>query len=136
MKTIFWLLVIMLGIVSGYLIFQFVQNRKQQVSQLNPNLTLDSIARYQERLEQLQAAAARLRERATTAGRVERLRLERHIDRLDAEIRDLAVAIEQWRSALTNAGQADMYRRCILLYGRASGICDVLMSDTLATPVK
>lgn len=136
MKAIFWLLVILLCVTAGYLIVQVAQGRKEQVSRLNPDLTLDSIAAYQERVEQLQATAARLREKAAVANRLERLRLERRIDRLEAEIRDLLTAIEQWRSVTGEAAQADIYRRCILLYGRASGICDILSSDTLVEPAK
>ncbi|MEO0073159.1 MAG: hypothetical protein ABIK43_00665 [candidate division WOR-3 bacterium] len=136
MKAIFWLLVILLAALCGYLIVQVARSRREQVARLSPTMTLDSIAAYQERVEQLKSAVVRLREKAAAAGRLERLRLERDIDRLELEIRDLLAAIEQWRSAVGNAAQADIYHRCILLYGRASGICDVLLSDTLTEPAR
>jgi hypothetical protein len=131
MKTLFWLLVAALLVAAGYLVYNVARARRQQAAPVAYEVGTDSIVVYQSRLELLRAAATRLRVRAAQAGPLDRLRLERDLDRLDAWIRDLSVAIEQWRAEKNQPAQAGLYQRCILMYGKASGVCDVLADDTL-----
>jgi len=134
MKTVFRLLVVALLVVGAYFLYHVARERGQQAAPVAAGTTTDSIVAFQGRVERLRADAARLRVRAAQAGPLERPRIERDVDRLDAEIRDLSVAIEQWRSATGAPAQASMYQKCVLMYGRASGVCDVLADDTLPPP--
>ncbi|MGQ9708328.1 MAG: hypothetical protein ACUVUR_05580 [bacterium] len=131
MKGMFWFLLFILAILFGYLIFNFVYHRSQQAGIVVFEVGADTIKAYEQRIAELENTAKRIRSRIAMAPVNERWRLERQLAVLDEEIRDLKVAVEQWRNARTKRSAADIYRQCILLYGKASGVCELLVEDTL-----
>jgi predicted metal-dependent phosphoesterase TrpH len=131
MKGMFWFLLFILALLFGYLIFNFVYHRSQQAGIVVFEVGADTIKAYEQRVAELEQTAKRIRSRVPMAPINERWRLERRLAVLDEEIRNLKVAVEQWRSARTQKSAADIYRQCILLYGKAAGVCEVLTEDTL-----
>lgn len=135
MKGIFWALVIIAVTMLGYLIFHFAQARRQQVDVL-PDFEAgtDSIKVYITRIEELEGQAKRVRSWIANAPLAERIVRERELAVLEDKIRELKLAVEQWRQARTKKSANDLYHKCIMIYGRASGICELLLSDTLPGP--
>lgn len=139
MRGILLVLALLGGVLLGYLIFQFAQARRQQVDVL-PDFEAgtDSIRAYLSRIEELEQKAKVARSRIASSSLPERLIRERELAVLEDEIRELKLAVEQWRQARTKKSANDFYRKCIMIYGRASGVCELLLSDTLpeSRPVK
>ncbi|MEO0021532.1 MAG: hypothetical protein ABIK48_05090 [candidate division WOR-3 bacterium] len=135
MRGIFLVLVLLGGVLLGYLIFYFAQARRQQVDVL-PDFEAgtDSIRAYITRIEELERQAKGVRSRIASAPLTERIIRERELAVLEDKIRELKLAVEQWRQARTKKSANDLYRKCIMIYGRASGICELLVSDTLPEP--
>lgn len=134
MKGMFWFLLFILAILFGYLIFNFVYHRSQQAGLVVFEVGADTIKAYENRIVELENTAKRIHSRIILAPINERLRLERRLTVLNEEIRDLKGAVEQWRAARTAKSASSIYRQCILLYGKASGICELLAEDTLTLP--
>lgn len=131
MKAVFWFAVLLLAILAGYLIRGFIRERRQQAAPVAFEVSAESIAAYQARIVELEDRVARIRTRLPLSLPGERAGYGRLITELEEEIRDLKVAVEQWRSARGVKATADLYQKCILLYGRASGVCDALAAETL-----
>lgn len=131
MKTLMWLLVAALLLLGGYFVYNVRAARSQQASVQDVPVNADSIGAYQLRLERLRVEATQLRVALGRAELVRRPGMERQLELLESRIRDLSAAIEQWRSAKGAPAQASMYQKCILMYGKASGVCDALALDTL-----
>ncbi|MCX7732395.1 MAG: hypothetical protein N2248_04455 [candidate division WOR-3 bacterium] len=132
MKGFFLVLVLLGGVLLGYLIFNFAQARRRQVDVL-PDFEAgtDSIQAYLGRIEELERRAKGVRSRIATAPINERVIRQRELAVLEDKIRELRLAVEQWRQARTKTTANDLYRKCIMLYGSASGVCELLLSDTL-----
>ncbi len=135
MRGIVLVLVLVAGALLGYLVFYFAQARRQQVDLL-PDFEAgtDSIRAYVSRIEELERQAKGVRSRIAHAPLTERMIRERELAVLEDRIRELKLAVEQWRQARTKKSANDLYRNCIMIYGRASGICEALFSDTLSEP--
>uniref|UniRef100_A0A7C4C9X1 Uncharacterized protein n=1 Tax=candidate division WOR-3 bacterium TaxID=2052148 RepID=A0A7C4C9X1_UNCW3 len=131
MKALFWSAVLVLVLLAGYLIRGFVLERRRQAAPVSFEVSAESIAVYQSRIEEMLSRIARIRTRLPLAQPGERVGYTRLIAELEEEIRDLRVAVEQWRSARGAKPTADLYQKCILLYGRASGVCDAIAAETL-----
>jgi len=131
MRTLFWSAVLVLALLAGYLIRGFIRERRQQAGPVSFEVSAESIASYQARIDELEARVARIRIRLPLSLPGERAAYVRLIAELEEEIRDLRVAVEQWRSARGVRATDDLYQRCVLLYGRASGVCDALAAETL-----
>ncbi len=131
MKGMFWFLILVLAVLFGLLIFNFTRERTKQAGLVVFELNADSIRAYELRVEELEQKAGKVRDRIARSGPLERLVMERRLGVLEGQIRDLKTAIAQWRAARESKSAAGIYRQCILLYGKASGICDLLMVDTL-----
>lgn len=134
MKAIFWLLLFVVALLTATLVLRFAVERGRQARPIPYEVSADSIATYQERLAQLKDHLNRLQDKARQSEPWERLRLERRLQLLSAKIRDLEVAVAQWRAARSPNAAGNLYRNCILLYGQASGVCDALAADTLPVP--
>jgi hypothetical protein len=50
---------------------------------------------------------------------------------LQRELAGLRRAVDEWRATRTGTGGPAAFRQCVLLYGKASGVCDALALDTL-----
>jgi len=134
MKGLLAVLISLSVILLGYLLFNFIRARQTQIAFLPFELGADSIKAYEERIAELERKAQAVRSRITTAPINERIIRERELMILERKIGDLKVAIEQWRQSRSKPGAVDLYRQCIMLYGKASGVCELLLSDTLPAP--
>jgi len=130
-KTIFWLCALVITGLLGYLLHNFIEHRKAQVEILNPNVGIETITLYQARADSLRARADSVRLQLERAGLLSRPSVRAHLALLDDEIIALERTIEVWRKSKKVRGEVDLHRQCILLYGKASGVCNALASDTL-----
>jgi hypothetical protein len=126
MKTYGWIVTIIAVFLLGYLFYHVAVGRRQQAAAVAYEVSADSIRVYQDRIVQLDARAARFREDYKDAGTIQRLAIDRQLDLLDRRIRDLKVAVEQWKSSRDATSGGDLYTKCALLYGSASGVCEAL----------
>jgi len=92
-----------------------------------------SIASYAARADSLAVVAESLDERFDRAGILARPAVGLRLSRLSEEIEGLRQAIERWHSAQDAFGRNQAYRECILIYGRASGMCEGLNAETDTT---
>ncbi len=134
MKAMFWFLLFIVALIFGYLIFNFVYERTRQAGFVVFEVSAESIKAYEELAQTLEKKAEEIRKGIASSPLNQRLRLERQLAVLEGKIRDLKVAIEQWRQTKAPRSAADLYRQCILLYGKAAGICELLLTDTLPVP--
>lgn len=134
MKAMFWFLLLIVAGLSAALVMRFVLERGRQARPLPFEVNVESIAAYQARVAELSEQLNQLQKKAMQSEPLERIRLERKLQLLSVEIRDLEVAIEQWRAARSPNAAGNLYRSCILLYGRASGVCNALATDTVPPP--
>lgn len=126
MRGLVRLLTILLIVVFGFLLYVLVASWRSRTPYVASEVSADSISVYQNRADSLELIADSLRSRLDQAGLLQQPRIQLQLDRLDEEIRSLRVAITKWETAHKTAGAGAAYRECILLYGRASGACQVL----------
>ena len=133
MKTWFWIVLAAFVILAVYVILDSAQRpRREAGSTVVPfEVSAESIAVYEQRVSELRARVDRLKERARAAGSLDRRDVSARIAESERLISELQHAIEQWRVARGGDAPDAAYRNCILLYGRASGACDVLATDTM-----
>lgn len=131
MKTIFWLCALVITGLLGYLLHNFIEHRKAQVEILDPNVGIETITLYQARADSLRVRADSVRLQLERAGLLSRRSVETHLALLEDEIIALERTIEVWRKSKKLRGEVDLHRQCVLLYGKASGVCDALAADTL-----
>jgi len=131
-KTIFWLCALVITGLLGYLLHNFIEHRKAQVEILDPNVGFETITLYQARADSLRARADSVRLQLERAGLLSRRSVKAHLALLEDEIVALERTIEVWRKSKKVRSEVDLHRQCVLLYGKASGVCDALASDTLA----
>jgi len=134
MKAMFWFLLFIVALIFGYLIFNFVYQRTKQAGFVVFEVSAESIRAYEDLVRTLEKNAEEIRKRLDSSPLNQRLTLERRLAVLEGKIRDLKVAIEQWRQTKAPRSAADLYRQCILLYGKAAGVCELLIVDTLPVP--
>ncbi len=134
MKAMFWFLLFIVALIFGYLIFNFVYQRTKQAGFVVFEVSAESIRAYEDLVRTLEKNAEEIRKRLDSSPLNQRLTLERRLAVLEGKIRDLKVAIEQWRQTKAPRSAADLYRQCILLYGKAAGVCELLIADTLPVP--
>lgn len=132
MKALFWFLLIVVAVLAGAVIFNFTRERTKQAGVIIFEIGADTIKAYEERIAELENKVEQIRKRMETANPLLRLQLQRQLPALEATIRDLKVAVAQWRTEKRGRFSGDVYRQCILLYGKASGVCDLLLSDSLS----
>ncbi len=128
MKAIFWLLLLIFVGLLGWLSYDFIVNRRAQADVVRFDSHPDSIAAYQQRLAELEARAESLRQRFNATNILRRPAVNARLMQLEEDIAALRRAIEAWEAA---SRSTDLYRQCILMYGKASGVCDALALDTL-----
>lgn len=119
-------------ILVGYLVVKSAVHQRSPVSVSVPvDVGADSIAAYRQRVADLKGLAGRLRARLTVAGREARPAVKERLQMVDEQIHALEQAIGHWEVVINPDERAGAYRQCILFYGKASGACDALASDTL-----
>jgi len=130
MKTLGWIVTLCAAALLGYLIYYVALGRRQQAVAVAYEVSADSIKVYQDLIAGLESRAAQFREKYKDASAVRKRVIDRQVDLLDQRIRDLKTAVEQWKSARDKLSGSDLYTKCVLLYGRASGVCDALQENS------
>jgi hypothetical protein len=130
-RTIFWLCALVITGLLGYLLHNFIEHRKAQVEILDPNVGIETITLYQARADSLRARADSVRLRLEGAGLLSRPSVRANLALLEDEIVALERTIEVWQKSKKVRSEVDLHRQCVLLYGKASGVCDALASDTI-----
>jgi hypothetical protein len=131
MKWVFWVLFILLFGLLLYLVYNFAALRRGQVNVADAAFSSDSVVAYEERAVELRLRADSLRQRLDELNLLKRLQVSFRAQQLDREVAALEQAIAEWKGSAARRGKTDLYNRCVILYGRASGVCDALASDTL-----
>jgi Flp pilus assembly protein CpaB len=133
MKVLFWVVLVAFVGVLGYVAYDVVFRRTPRARpvQVSSDVGPESIQAYRERVEQLRMKAEDMKRRMQAAGTLDRPDVTERLLRFEQEAGQLELAIRRWGSSLDRAGKNEAYRQCIMLYGRASGVCDALAPDTL-----
>ena len=131
MRTIFWILMLLVVGLVGYLLHGFVNARRSQVEAYRHDVGPEEIARYQAQADSLKGEAAWLRQRLETKGLLRRQAARAHLALLEDEVVALERAIENWRKSKATRADVDLHRQVILLYGEASAAARALAADTL-----
>ena len=133
MKKVPWLLgLVVLGLIA-YLLYHFATHRGTQARQVvvSADVGPDSIAAYERRVEELQARADEFRARMKAAGSLTRPEVQARLLGFEQQMKELRQAVREWRAGQNVTTSNEAYRQCILLYGRASGVCDAMAPDTM-----
>jgi len=135
MKTWFWIVLVAFVVLAGYVVWSAVLRPGRQTKPLKASfeVTAESAAAYEKRLAELVARVELLKKRMEAAGTVERREVKARLAEFERQIYDLRHAIAQWRLARGGDAPNEAYRQCLLLYGRARGVCEALVPDTLAS---
>ncbi len=133
MKTWFWIVLIALVLLAGYVVMDLAQRprTKAQPSAVPFEVSAESVAVYEQRAAELQATADSLKQRMKEVGTAERRDVKARVAETERLISELQRAIAQWRIARGGDAPDAAYRQCVLLYGQARGACQVLASDTM-----
>jgi len=95
-------------------------------------VSAESAAAYEKRVVELVARVELLKKRMVAAGTAERREVKARLAEFENQISDLKHAIAQWRLARGGDAPNEAYHQCLLLYGKARGVCDALGPDTLS----
>ncbi|MEO0078639.1 MAG: hypothetical protein ABIK86_06555 [candidate division WOR-3 bacterium] len=131
MRTIFWLLMLSLTGLLGYLLHSFIEHRKTQVEFYRYDVSAEVIAGYAARADSLRQQANSLRARLERTGLLQRRAVRAHLTLLEDEIVALERTVEKWKKSKRTRSEVDLGRQVILLYGEASAAAQALAADTL-----
>ena len=132
MTKLYRLLLVVLILTSVVLVY-IIARTPRPTADLPPyEVTADSIASYERRADSLEGVVHVLEMDYDAVGLLKKPSARLRLDRLREQVEALRAAIERWRSARTSHGQNKAYRECILLYGKATGTCEVLGTDVPA----
>jgi len=133
MKTWFWVLFVAFLALAGYVVWGMAQQPKRQTkpAAVSFEVSAESAAVYEQRVAELEAQVDNLKKRLEAVGTAERRAVKARLAEFDSQISDLRRAIAQWRLARGGDAPNEAYRQCLLLYGKARGVCDALAPDTL-----
>lgn len=125
------LLAVLVGlVVVGIGLIGYLLLRGRESGDRLPEIGAESVAVYRTRAESLATEADSLERALLGSGLTEQPGLRRHLGRLREEIAELRRAVGEWEAARQQERRNAAYRECILIYGRASGVCDALKSET------
>jgi hypothetical protein len=135
-KYVVWVLAVVAFALMVYFVVDFARHRKASPggATVSADVGPDSIAAYEQRIVDLEAGAAGLRQRMDRAGTLGRPDVQERLRLLEADVENLRAAVARWKVEHNRANQGEAYRQCILLYGKASGVCQSLAPDTVASP--
>jgi cytoskeletal protein RodZ len=133
MKTLVWILFVAVIALAGYVVWGLAKQPKKQTTPAPAafEVSAESAAAYEQRVAELVARVELLKKRMVAAGTAERRAVKVRLAEFEREISDLKHAIAQWRLASGGDSPNEAYRQCLLLYGKARGVCDALGPDTL-----
>lgn len=129
MKLLLQVLTALLVLVSAVTVFLAVRlytgRAPVYASQVGP----DSIAVYERKADSLEQVVASLAARMDSIGLLRRPGLNFKLQRLEGEIAGLRRAIAEWHRTRDSARRNQLYQECLVLYGRASGMCELLLTE-------
>jgi len=133
MKTWFWIVLVAFVALAGYVVWGKAQQRKKQTRPASVafEVSAESAAAYEQRVAELEARADTLKKRMEAAGTAEQRAVKVRLAEFESQVSDLKHAIAQWRLARGGDAPNEAYRECLLLYGKARGVCDAMAPDTL-----
>lgn len=134
MNTVYRVLLVAFILLSTVLVFIVVRTNRARVEPLDFEVSEDSITAYEQRADSLGRVAEVLEADLNALGVLDQLPVRARLDGLKREISALRVAVDKWKSGREKYDSGTSYRQCILLYGRATGICDALSEDLPAQP--
>ncbi|HDQ98751.1 MAG TPA: hypothetical protein ENN51_00485 [candidate division WOR-3 bacterium] len=132
MNTLFRLLLVAFIALSGVLVYVVVRQNRARSDYLVSEVSADSIIAYEDRADSLERVTEILEADLPSLRLLDQPAARFRLDRLRGEIAALRTAVERYRVARTPTEQNQAYRECILLYGRATGICDALFVEPSA----
>lgn len=130
MNTLFRILLVAFIALSGVLVYIVVRQSRARADYLVSEVSADSIQAYADRADSLARVAEILELDLGSLRLLDQPAARFRLDRLRGEIGALRTAVERYRVARTPAEQNQAYRECVLLYGRATGVCDALLVET------
>jgi hypothetical protein len=133
MKTRFWIALVAFLLLAGYVVWDLMQRPRTQArpSAVPFEVSAESATGYERRVADLEARVARLRERMAAIGSIDRPEVKARLAQFERYVSDLKHAIAQWRVVRGGDAPDEAHRQCVLLYGKASGVCEALAPDTL-----
>ena len=131
MKTLAWILGIIAILLLAYVVYSLAAPRSRRSDYISSaEVSAESVQVYMTKAADLEQRADSLRRRLTELRLVDRPGVQLRIAALERELSGLRQAVEQWRAARSGTGGPAAFRQCVLLYGKASGVCDALSLDT------
>ena len=132
MKTWFWIVLVAFVALAGYVVWGLAQQPKKQTKPASAafEVSAESAAVYEQRVAELEAQVDNLKKRMEAVGTAEQRAVRVRLAEFESQMSDLKHAIAQWRLARGGDAPNEAYRECLLLYGKARGVCDALAPDT------
>jgi len=124
--TLYRVLVVALVLLSAFLVYTIVRRSAPRPMLFSSDVGKDTIDAYARRADSLAAVAESLNVEFSRTGIINRPGLSLRMVRLGEEIDGLRQAVERWEQSQQSFDRDRAYRECILIYGRASGICEGL----------
>ncbi len=132
MKPLFWVVLIAVAVLTGYLVWGRAHAKSQPGRPpVAFEVGAESVAAYGQRVAELEARVAALKKRLEAAGKAERREVKARLAEFEHQMSELKRAIAQWQVARGGDAPNEAYHQCLLIYGRARGVCDALAPDTL-----
>ncbi len=126
--TIAYIILLVIGAAIGV---YFVLLKPRHVVTVTGDISTDSIAVYQRRIDSLTARVDSLKAVLARRGALGEVAVRSRISQIDQQISDLNRALRIWRDAHDQYGVGQAYRECLLLYGGVQAACQSLSYDTL-----
>ena len=134
MRKWFWIVLGGCVALAGYLVWSLAAGpRARGKSASAPfEVDADSVVVYEQRVAELEIQVDNLKKRMVAAGTAERREVKARLVQFEVQMSDLKRAIAKWRVARGGDAPNEAYRQCLLLYGKARGVCEALAPDTLS----
>ncbi len=133
MKTWFWIVLAAFVVLAGYLVWYRTQPAKLQTNQppVAFEVGAESAAVYEQRVAELEARVEVMKERMKATGTTERRAVKARLAEFERQISELKHLLARLRVARGGDASNDAYHACLFLYGKARGVCEALVPDTL-----
>ena len=137
MRTLIWILLVVVLLEGGFLIYHFATYEHSRIPAdiHTRSAYADSLHVYKDRLAELKQSADKAREKLDRAGKSTWPTVHIRLEMVDAEIEHLRVATEHWERATADASMDSIYHEALSAYGRAGAMYMSLTADTVTEPV-
>ncbi len=129
MKVLLQVFTVLLVLISATTVFLAVRLYTGRTPVYASQVGADSIAAYEQKADSLEQVVASLAARMDSVALLRRPGLNFKLQRLEREIVGLRRAIAEWHRAKDTARRNQLYQECLVLYGRASGMCELLLTE-------